>query len=92
MASKEIREGRQITKKGWNGYEIRGELKDFLIDVYDDRIVSYPKLMDYYKHYVKTLQDADKTQIILATKSKGDCNTFDVNNDIQEYLNPPSPF
>lgn len=92
VASKEIREGRQITKKGWNGYEIRGELKDFLIDVYDDRIVSYPKLMDYYKHYVKTLQDADKTQIILATKSKGDCNTFDVNNDIQEYLNPPSPF
>ena len=46
--------------------------------------------MDYYKHFVKTLDDAEETQIILATKTKGDCNTFDINNEIQDYLNPKS--
>lgn len=92
IASKNVREGKQIVRNGWNGKETRGELQDFTIDVYENRLVSKPKLMDYYKSYVKSLEDAKETQIILATKSKGDCNTFDINNEIQEYLNPKAAF
>lgn len=89
VASKNVREGKQLVPSHYVGRQIQSELKDFYLDVYDDKLVSRPKLMDYYKKLVKNLQDTAKTQIILATKTKGDCNTFDINNEIQEYLNPP---
>ena len=91
LASKSVREGTQIAPKGWIGKKIIGELKDFELDIYQDRLISRPKLLDYYKSRVRTLEDAANTQIILATKTKGDVNTFDINNVIQEYLNPRTP-
>lgn len=89
VASKNVREGKQLVSSNYTGKQIQGELKDFYLDVYNDRLISRPKLMDYYKQYVKSLKDTANTQIILATKTKGDCNTFDINNEIQQYLNPP---
>lgn len=88
VASKMVREGTQLVKNGWVGKEIRGELQDFTIDVYDNKLYSNPKIIEWYRHYVKDLSDTFKTQIIVPMKYRGDFNTFDLNNQIQAIFNP----
>ena len=88
VASKMVREGTQLVKNGWVGKETRGELQDFTIDVYDNKLYSNPKIIEWYRHYVKDLSDTFKTQIIVPMKYRGDFNTFDLNNQIQAIFNP----
>ena len=88
VASKMVREGTQLVKNGWTGKETRGELQDFTIDVYDNKLYSNPKIIEWYRYYVKDLADTFKTQIIVPMKYRGDFNTFDLNNQIQAIFNP----
>lgn len=88
VASKMVREGTQLVKNGWVGKETRGELQDFTIDIYDNKLYSNPKIIEWYRHYVKDLPDTFKTQIIVPMKYRGDFNTFDLNNQIQAIFNP----
>lgn len=88
VASKMVREGTQLVKNGWVGKEVRGELKDFTIDVYENKLYGNPKIIEWYRHFVKDLADTFKTQIIVPMKYRGDFNTFDLNNQIQAIFNP----
>lgn len=88
VASKMVREGTQLAKNGWVGKETRGELQDFTIDIYDNKLYGNPKIIEWYRHYVKDLPDTFKTQIIVPMKYRGDFNTFDLNNQIQAIFNP----
>ena len=88
VASKMVREGTQLVKNGWIGKEVRGELKDFTIDVYENKLYGNPKIIQWYRHFVKDLADTFKTQIIVPMKYRGDFNTFDLNNQIQTIFNP----
>ena len=88
VASKMVREGTQLVKNGWVGKEVRGELKDFTIDVYENKLYGNPKIIEWYRHFVKDLADTFKTQIIVPMKYRGDFNTFDLNNQIQAIYNP----
>lgn len=84
-----IREGVQITKNGWYGAETRGELQDFIIDVYKDRCIGNLKIMEYYKKFCKNLEDTKDTIVVLPMKNRGEVNTYDVNELIQKEYNPP---
>lgn len=92
IASKMVREGTQLVKNGWTGKEVRGELKDFTIDVYENKLYGNPKIIEWYRHFVKDLSDTFKTQIIVPMKYRGDFNTFDLNNQIQAIYNPNNSF
>ena len=91
LASQTIREGHQIIKNGWIGKETRGELQDFTVDIYNEKIYGYPKIMEWYKKYVHNLDEAFHTQIIVPMKYRGEFSTYALNNEIQEEYNPPNP-
>lgn len=84
-----IREGKQITRVGWTGVEVRGELQDFTLDVYNDRCIGNLKIMDYYREFCHNLQDTHNTIVVLPMKNRGEVNTFETNLAIQEEYNPP---
>ena len=83
-----IREGKQITRTGWTGVEVRGELQDFILDVYNDRCIGNLKIMEYYKQFCSTLEDTHNTIVVLPMKNRGEVNTYEVNLAIQEKYNP----
>lgn len=84
-----VRHGEQIVDKDWSGVEIRGELKDLVLDCYLDSSNSFYKVMEYFQRlYVQKDFDIMETQIIVPVKKRGTANTYSLNNDIQELYNP----
>jgi exodeoxyribonuclease V alpha subunit len=86
--SMEIREGNQITKQGWSGMEVRGELQDLVVDVYEDKLFTSRKIMEWFKSEYESLDNIMDIQVIVPVKEKGDACTYELNNEIQEYYNP----
>lgn len=86
--SMEVRNGNQIVKQGWTGIETRGELQDLIVDIYDDKILTAPTVMNWFKKEYEENPNIMDIQIIVPLKDKGDACTFELNNSIQEYYNP----
>ena len=83
-----IRNGVQITRNGWTGIETRGELQDFTLDIYNERCIGNLKIMEYYRQFCSNLEDTVNTIVVLAMKNRGEVNTYEVNQAIQEEYNP----
>jgi exodeoxyribonuclease V alpha subunit len=86
--SMEVRNGNQIVKQGWTGIETRGELQDLIVDIYDDKILTAPAVMNWFKKEYEENPNIMDIQIIVPLKERGDACTFELNNSIQEYYNP----
>jgi exodeoxyribonuclease V alpha subunit len=86
--SRKVYEGEQITKQGWTGQEIRGELQDLVIDIYDDKIFTSKKIVEWFKKEYDNIKNILNIQIIVPIKEKGDSCTHELNNEIQQYYNP----
>ena len=84
-----VRCGDQIVDKDWSGTEVRGELKDLVIDCFLDKTNTYYKVMEYFQK-IRVQKDFDilETQILIPVKKRGTTNTYVINNDIQELYNP----
>ena len=87
----DIRNGIQIVKNGWTGVEVRGELQDLVVDIYDDKILTAPKIVDWFKQELENGINIRDIQIITPVIDRGDACTFELNNSIQEFYNPYSP-
>lgn len=86
--SVDVREGNQIVRQGWTGQEIRGELQDLIVDIYDNKLFTSKKIMEWFKSEYERLQNIMDIQVIVPIKDKGDACTFELNNEIQDYYNP----
>ena len=76
----------------YEGIEVRGELQDMILDVRMDRNNNRKDVVSYFeKYYYSPLvnQDVGKIQVIAPVKERGDACVFNLNQDIQELLNPP---
>ena len=92
LASRAISEQRPIFKRKFIGYETMGELQDMHFDIVDSSEETRAKILFYFKQYyssknVKSLMDV---QVLLPVKERGDASVFNLNKDIQKYLNPKS--
>lgn len=84
-----VRHGEQIIEEGWTGVEVRGELQDLVLDCYLDSSNSFYKVMEHFQRlYTQKDFDILETQVIVPVKKRGDSNTYNLNNDIQELYNP----
>lgn len=84
-----VRNANQLVPYGWTGNEIRGELQDLELDVYKDAKSSFDNIVNqYHTLYNKEGMDSAKIQIVLPQKMRGSISTFNVNNAIQEIVNP----
>ncbi len=87
--SLKVREGIQLVDKDWTGEEVRGELEDLKIKCFLDKSNTYYEVM---KAFSLEMEREDfnilDTQVIVPVKKKGQCNTYELNNAIQEIYNP----
>lgn len=96
VRSRDIREGKPWFKHNQeNTIEVAGELKDMTIDFNKDKDGLREKILDYYKQYTEDgaiVKDIMDIQVLATMKERGEISVFNLNNDIQEYINPPSSF
>ena len=84
-----VRNATQLVPYGWAGKEIRGELKDLELDIYKGTDSSFDHVISQYRTlYNKVGEDSTKIQIVLPQRLRGSISTFNVNNEIQEIVNP----
>ena len=81
-----IRQGEQITEKGFIGAEIRGELKDLEIDVYKDKEDTQKNIIKHYKELLDKGINYRDIQVILPVKDRGEACTSKLNNIIQKIV------
>jgi len=84
--SYKVRQNKQIIKHGWTGIETRGELQDLTLDIYEDKLLTAPRLIKRFKEEFK--DNIMDVQIIVPLKERGNACTHLINNQIQEIYNP----
>lgn len=86
-----IRKGKQITEKGWEGLEKRGELQDLELDIYKNNDLTVSKCIKHFKEKLKISgNDIMEVQLITPTTDSGNSSVYSLNNLIQPLYNPPS--
>lgn len=83
-----IRNGLPIVSTDFAGVEVRGELKDMLIDVYSDSSNTLPKIVEHFKEELQLVDNILKIQILSPTKTRGKSSNLEINRIIQDYYNP----
>lgn len=85
--SLKVRNKIQLTSSNFEDKEIRGELKDFILDVHSDKIFTAPKAINYFKEYIK-IKDIMDIQIITPMRLRGDISSYELNQTAQYIYNP----
>lgn len=84
-----VRKGKQLTSKEFAGTEIRGELKDLIIDTYSDSSNTYYRTLQYFSREYEDMEDIMEVQIIVPLREKGAASAKIINSAIQAMYNPP---
>lgn len=86
-----VRRGQQIIEKDWVGKDIRGELKDLELWTYSDASNTFYNIMAAFSAFVNNKDfNLMQTQILVPVKTKGNASTYELNNALQELVNPVS--
>jgi exodeoxyribonuclease V alpha subunit len=90
VASQAVRKGEPLFKRNYEGVMTIGELEDMHFDVNSNKDVIRSKAMDYFKKYwdSELVCDVMDIQILAPVKERGDASVFNLNLDVQEYINP----
>lgn len=89
-----VRNQEQLYDEAPEDIDVRGELRDMIFDVGTDRSEDRHKVIGWFKKYYESdlvEKDIMKIQLIAPVKERGDCCVFNLNLDVQEYLNPALP-
>jgi exodeoxyribonuclease V alpha subunit len=89
--SLKIRKGIQIVDGLFYGTEIRGELQDLELDIYDDKSYTARKTIQHFKEKLQWVDNILDIQVIVPVKTRGDACTFKLNKELQSIYNPFSP-
>jgi len=83
-----VRNGEPLFKSGWIGTEIRGELQDLKLHVYEESYETPFAIMENFKEqYKKYNNNIMDVQIIVPVKIKGDASVHEMNLLAQDYCN-----
>lgn len=92
----QVRNGYQLYENyAQESIETVGEKKDMIIDVSPDSDDDRDKILQYFEEYYNSPlvgRDIEKIQVISPVKERGDTCVFNLNQDIQELVNPIDPF
>lgn len=82
-----------VLDKNFVGEVIHGDLQDMYYDISDTTESTRSRVMKWFKEkydseIVKNIMDI---QILCPCKDRGDSSVFNLNLDVQSYINPPSP-
>lgn len=89
--SLKIRKGIQIVDSLFYGSEVRGELQDLELDIYDDKSYTARKTIQHFKEKLQWVDNILDLQVIVPVKTRGDACTFKLNKELQNIYNPYKP-
>lgn len=91
--SQKMRNGIPVLEKNFVGQVITGELKDMYYDISDSTEQTREKVVEWFKNKYNSDQvdNIMDIQILSPCKDRGDASVFNLNQDIQAFVNPPSP-
>lgn len=88
----DVRNGIQLYQEtDYEGIETRGDLQDMILDIRTDRENDREDAVAYFEKYFNSSlvnQDIEKIQVISPVKERGDACVFNLNQDIQQLVNP----
>lgn len=84
--SHKVGSGKKIFENEYVGVEVKGELKDLLIDSYKDSSMTSIKMLNYYIKIYNQIKDVKKIQALLCLKDRGKSSCLYVNKLIQTWL------
>ena len=88
MESVKVRNGLPFIKYGWVGKEVRGELSDLVLDIYDDSLFTSIKILESYKEAYSLYNSIKDITVVVPSRYAGDGSAYNINIDIQNYVNP----
>jgi len=86
--SVKVRHHEQLVPNKWVGEEIRGELQDLELNIYNDAILSQRRIITKFKELYEKCADITKIQIVVPMRVKGDISTLALNKLVQDIVNP----
>lgn len=86
--AQKVRKQEQLIDKGYTGIDIRGELQDLELNIYNDKDKTAPYIVEYFKKHLKRVKNIMELQVVLPMKSRGEACTFKLNNQLQDIYNP----
>lgn len=84
-----------IDDYGFEGTEVRGELKDMVLEITQDKEEDSDLAIRYFKKYYESSlvnKDIMKIQAISPVKERGESCVFKLNNRIQNLVNPKTSY
>lgn len=90
--SQQIRRGEPVLEKKYTGTKIVGELQDMYFDIEDTCDTTRQRVLKWFqeKYESDLVKDIMDIQILSPCKERGDASVFNLNLDVQDYINPPS--
>ena len=82
-----------VLEKNFVGEIVHGELQDMYYDISDTTETTRSRVMKWFKEKYESdlVKDIMDIQILCPCKDRGDSSVFNLNLDVQAYVNPPSP-
>ena len=89
--SVKVRNCQDLIEHGWVGHEVRGELQDLELNIYNDSILSQDTIMQSYHDLLAQGVPPDDIQVVVPTRQRGAICVNTLNPIIQTLVNPHSP-
>ena len=86
--SLKVSNGEQLFDSGFCGEEIRGERKDFKLDIVHDNALVYQNIINEFNALREQGVNADDIQILVPIKERGNVCCKILNNHLQMLINP----
>jgi exodeoxyribonuclease V alpha subunit len=83
-----VRNHIQLVPHKWVGEEIRGELQDLELNIYNDAILRQKRVIAKFTEIYDQGIDIKDIQIIVPMRYKGEISTLALNNIVQGIVNP----
>lgn len=86
--SLKVSNGEQLFDSAWGGQEVRGELKDFKLDIVHDNALVYSDLINEFKLLLNSGVPSNDIQILVPLKDRGNVCCKTLNAQVQSIVNP----
>lgn len=88
-----VSNGEQLAKINFIGIETRGEMQDFILDIYNDRAESAVKVLKKFKELLDSGVSYEDIKVVTPMNTRGNISASILNNKIQKLIfNDKMPF
>lgn len=87
-----VRQGKHLCKASDEKEEIRGELQDLTLDVYQDKSKTLTKVIEHFKKEWADMDNIMDIMVLMPMRDRGEACVYKANNEIQKIVQPNTMF